>query len=476
MRFFKKQQGNLKFSWAIIALLIVIIVIVITIRFNAGLAIPLFLGLSTATFVAFFLGLRWKDIQQAMVNGITNSIIGVLILTLVGILVGIWIIGGTVPTLIYYGVQIISPRMFLPGSFLLCAITSLATGSSAGSIATMGIALMGIGAGMHIPAEIVAGTVTAGAILGDKMSPLSDTTNIASSITETDIFTHIGSMLWTTLPAAVISITIYALMGIKYSSGMVNISDLYIMRFILSANFNVSPITLIPIICLVVLSVKKVPALISLELSIVVSAITALVTQNIGFKAMLVAAMQGFKSTTGNAIVDRVLSTGGINMVSSVIIMILIATALGGVLEACGILNAIMKKILIYIKTARGIIISTLISCYVVIAVTGNMTLSLILPGRTFLPIYKEKKIKTSVLSRTLEDGGTLGSIIMPWGLIAIYSMGVLKVGIGFIPYSLLSFLVPIFTIFYAITGIAVWKDEDSGEKSVSNIVSTVND
>lgn len=459
------MKKELTLCKAIIGLVFVIAVIVITIRFKAGLATPLVLGLTAAVLVAFCFGLTWKEIQSAMIDGISNSIVGVLILLFVGIIVGIWIIGGTVPTLIYYGIKIISPKFFLPSSFLLCIITSLATGSSAGTIATMGIALMGIGTGMGVPSAMTAGSITAGAIFGDKMSPLSDTTNIAASITETDIFSHIGSMMWTTLPAAIITLLLYTIMGQKYSGGKIDFAEIESITQALTTNFNISIFTLLPLVMIIALSVKKVPALISLSISSIFSAIIAFIMQKPTFKELLVVTMSGYKAQTGQSIVDKVLSTGGLNMVSSVVIMILIATALGGVLESCGILKTLMNGLLKYIKTARGIIISTLISCYIVIAVTGNMTLSLILPGRTFLPLYKEKKIKTCVLSRTLEDGGTLGSLIMPWGLLAIYAMGVLKVDISYIPYSLLSFIVPIFTILYAVTGFAVWKEDKKGDK-----------
>ena len=440
---------------AVWALAFVIAVIVVGIRQKVGMTAPLAMGAMAAACVSLLLGSSWRSVQQGIVQGISQSLAAVCIIILVGMLIGLWIVGGTVPTIIYYGLHLIYPEMFLPVTFVICCITSLATGTSFGTIGTVGLALMSIGLGLGVPSAMTAGAIASGAFFGDKMSPLSDTTNVAPAIAGTDLFKHIGSMLWTTLPAAVISFGLYWFIGRDYGAGQVNWETVNEIRSTLAGAFSLGVVTLIPAVLVILLSVFRLPALATLTLGICCSGLCAAFSQGLGFKALLAASMHGYSSATGVAMVDKILSRGGIDMMSGTLIMLIGAMAMGGLLEQSRVLSVIIEALMHRVKGALGLILSTIAACYATLGVTGNMMLAIILPGKTFKPVFDRMGIAPEVLSRTLEDAGTLGSVLVPWGIPALFLMGALSVDASFIPYVFLSLFSPLFAILYAATGFA---------------------
>lgn len=442
----RQHQRRPSLSQAVWALAFVIAVIVVGIRQKVGM---------TAACVSLLLGSSWRSVQQGIVQGISQSLAAVCIIILVGMLIGLWIVGGTVPTIIYYGLHLIYPEMFLPVTFVICCITSLATGTSFGTIGTVGLALMSIGLGLGVPSAMTAGAIASGAFFGDKMSPLSDTTNVAPAIAGTDLFKHIGSMLWTTLPAAVISFGLYWFIGRDYGAGQVNWETVNEIRSTLAGAFSLGVVTLIPAVLVILLSVFRLPALATLTLGICCSGLCAAFSQGLGFKALLAASMHGYSSATGVAMVDKILSRGGIDMMSGTLIMLIGAMAMGGLLEQSRVLSVIIEALMRHVRGALGLILSTIAACYATLGVTGNMMLAIILPGKTFKPVFDRMGIAPEVLSRTLEDAGTLGSVLVPWGIPALFLMGALSVDASFIPYVFLSLISPLFAILYAATGFA---------------------
>lgn len=340
-------------------------------------------------------------------------------------------------------------------AFVICCITSLATGTSFGTIGTVGLALMSIGLGLGVPSAMTAGAIASGAFFGDKMSPLSDTTNVAPAIAGTDLFKHIGSMLWTTFPAAVISFGLYWFIGRDYGAGQVNWETVNEIRSTLAGTFSLGAVTLIPAVLVILLSVFRIPALATLTLGICCSGLCAAFSQGLGFKALLAASMHGYSSATGVAMVDKILSRGGIDMMSGTLIMLIGAMAMGGLLEQSRVLSVIIEALMHRVRGALGLILSTIAACYATLGVTGNMMLAIILPGKTFKPVFDRMGIAPEVLSRTLEDAGTLGSVLVPWGIPALFLMGALSVDASFIPYVFLSLISPLFAILYAATGFA---------------------
>lgn len=453
---------------ALLALIVVIAVVVAAIRTKVGIQMGLAMGGCTAIVFALLMGNKWSDIQDTVKRVVGDSATTLLILLSVGMMVGIWIIGGTVPTLLYYGLKICSPNIIVPLAFVLCAITSLFTGTSFGSIATMGLALFGVGTSMGISAPLMAGAVCSGAFFGDKMSPLSDTTNVAADMSSTPLYDHIGSMMYTTVPATVICLVLYTVLGIRNASANADLSNIELILDTLGANFNISVIALVPAVLVLLTSALKVPAVPAMLGCTAVSGVFACLLQKISLSAMLGAAMNGFSSDTGVAMVDKILSRGGMTSMYSTVAIIILSATMGAVLEKSGVIDSLVNNVLLKaVHKPCGLILSTMVYCYSLLLISGHQVMPIILGGRTFRPAYDRMGIQSKVLSRTLEDTCTIGAPMVPWGTSCAYMFSVLGIGIAYIPYAFLCYIVPLFAILYACTGWFVWHKEPMTEEPV---------
>ena len=446
---------------AVFILLTVIGVILICISSALVLETALVLGTITAALFSVYLGYQWSEIEEGLLEGIQHGLGACIILIIIGMVIGTWILGGTIQTMLFYGLKLLSPEIFLPVSFILGAIVSLLIGSSFGTIATIGIVLMGVAEGLGVPGPITAGAVVSGAIFGDKMSPMSDSTNLAAAMSGTGLFEHIKSMLYVSGPTVIISLTIYTWLGQAQMADNVNLATVERILTNLQTNFNISLLTLIPPLLMIILSVLKVPALISLSASFLTAAAFAMITQGASFATILDIAANGYVADTGYKLIDNLLTQGGINNMMSTVAIIMAGTAMGGILEKNGVLNVLLESLLGYIKNPRDLIISTLISAYIMLFATGEMMVSMIIPGRTLDPAYQELNVKNNVLSRTLETSATLGCAVLPWGVVSVYIQNVLDIGLGYIPYTFVPFIAPVITLIYAFSGIALFKHED---------------
>lgn len=453
---------------ALLALIFVIAVVVAAIRTKVGIQMGLAMGGCTAIVFALLMGNKWSDIQDTVKRVVGDSATTLLILLSVGMMVGIWIIGGTVPTLLYYGLKICSPNIIVPLAFVLCAITSLFTGTSFGSIATMGLALFGVGTSMGISAPLMAGAVCSGAFFGDKMSPLSDTTNVAADMSGTPLYDHIGSMMYTTVPATVICLILYTVLGIRNASANADLSNIELILDTLGANFNISVIALVPAVLVLLTSALKVPAVPAMLGCTAVSGVFACLLQKISLSAMLGAAMNGFSSDTGVAMVDKILSRGGMTSMYSTVAIIILSATMGAVPEKSGVIDSLVNNVLLKaVHKPCGLILSTMVYCYSLLLISGHQVMPIILGGRTFRPAYDRMGIQSKVLSRTLEDTCTIGAPMVPWGTSCAYMFSVLGIGIAYIPYAFLCYIVPLFAILYACTGWFVWHKEPMTEEPV---------
>lgn len=451
---------------ALLALIFVIAVVVAAIRTKVGIQMGLAMGGCTAIVFALLMGNKWSDIQDTIKRVVGDSATTLLILLSVGMMVGIWIIGGTVPTLLYYGLKICSPNIIVPLTFVLCAITSLFTGTSFGSIATMGLALFGVGTSMGISAPLMAGAVCSGAFFGDKMSPLSDTTNVAADMSGTPLYDHIGSMMYTTVPATVICLVLYTVLGIRNASANADLSNIEMILDTLGANFNISVIALVPAVLVLLTSALKVPAVPAMLGCTAVSGVFACLLQKVSLSAMLGAAMNGFSSDTGVAMVDKILSRGGMTSMYSTVAIIILSATMGAVLEKSGVIDSLVNNVLLKaVHKPCGLILSTMVYCYSLLLISGHQVMPIILGGRTFRPAYDRMGIQSKVLSRTLEDTCTIGAPMVPWGTSCAYMFSVLGIGIAYIPYAFLCYIVPLFAILYACTGWFVWHKEPMTEE-----------
>lgn len=458
----KKREPTFKES--IFALSLVIIVILISINTALVLETAMVLGAITAALFATYLGYKWEDIQEGMISGINNSLGVLMILIMIGMVVGSWILGGTIQTMVYYGLKLLSPGIFLPSAFLLCTITSLLIGSSFGTIATMGIVMMGVAEGLGVPAAITAGAVVSGSIFGDKLSPMSDSTNFAAAMSDTGLFDHIGSMMYVSIPTALTSLALYTFIGRSFLAGQSNLEQVNTILNTLQNNFNISLITLIPPLVVIILSLNKTPAVKTLTASFITASVFAVFTQGAALNELINVAANGYVANTGVELIDGLLTQGGVNSMMSTVAIIMAATAMGGILEKIGVLKVILNSLMKYIKTPRNLILSTLLSAYVMLLATGEMMVSMLLPGRTLSPAYKEMNIKTNVLSRTLESAATLGCAVLPWGVVSVYIQNVLDISLAYIPYTFTPFISPIISIIYAFLGVAVFKLDENKE------------
>lgn len=424
--------------------------------------ITLILASVVASIVALLSGFTWKDIEEGILYGCQIAMVPMLILMLVGVLISSWIAAGTIPTLIYYGLKILNPSVFLFSVCLVCSVASVATGSSYTTGATFGIAFMGIGMGLGVPPAMTAGAVVSGSIFGDKMSPLSDSTNLAAGVGEADLFDHIRSMVYTTGPAIVISLIIYGILGMRYGSGSIDTSVVDTILNGLSANYFINPITLILPALVVFLAIKKVSGLAVMVIASVIGAIFGILFQGYGLGEMLSFMNDGFISTTGIAEVDRLLSRGGLQSMMWTISLGFIALSFGGLLEKTRVLEVLLDKISSLVSNAKGLIVTHVISAVAVNLFSASQYMAIIIPGRMLVPAYKKLNLLPQVCSRTCEDSATVTSPLVPWGLCGVFFTGALGVAtLEYLPYTYLAFLAPIIAIVYAFTGKFMFKEGD---------------
>lgn len=461
------DKKTVSFGMALAIIFLPILVILIGgLILRVGFLVPLMLATVTASILGIMAGFTWKEIEACIINGVHRIIIVTCILFLVGTLIGVWIQAGVIPLFLYWGLKLLAPSMFLASAMLICIVFSLMTGTSFGTVGTAGLALLGVGEALGFPVGLTAGAIVSGAYFGDKMSPVSDSTNLASGVTGVDLFTHIGSMLYTTLPATLVALAIYWYLSITHSGGAM--PDLTPITGALSANFNRSFLLILPPLVLVVLAIRGVPPLPTLVLAILVGVACAFIVQDgMTVKAIFKAATDGYVAHTGNPLVDKLLSRGGLTSMSFVVFLLLIAMTLGGILEGTGALTVVVDRMTRSVTGPGGLIVATILSCYLMAIGTGNGMLAVIVPARAFDHKYRELGIQARVLSRTLEDSATLGIALVPYSMAAFFIVGVLKIdALEYIPYAFLNWIVPLFSIAYGFTGFAIWKinKEEKGE------------
>lgn len=434
--------------------------------------ITLLLATAVAAVVAMKSGFTWDEIQEGILYGCQIAMLAMLILMLVGTLIATWIPAGTIPTLIYYGLKVISPSVFLFTVCLVCAVASLATGSSWTTGATFGVAFMGIGYGLGIPAALTAGAIISGAIFGDKMSPLSDSTNLAAGVAEADLFDHIKNMLYTTVPALIISLVIYLVLGMKYAGGNIDTSQIKGILDGISKNYYISPITLIPAVVTIILAVKRVGGLAVMVIASFLGMIFAIVLQGYSIAEMFNFMNYGFVSKTGIEAVDKLLSRGGMQSMMWTISLGFVALSLGGLLEKTRMLEVLLERMSKFVSTAKGVIITHIFASIAVNLFSASQYMALIIPGRMLVPAYKKLKLLPQMCSRVCEDSATVTSPLVPWGLCGVYFAGVLGVEtIEYLPYVFLAYLVPIIAIVYAVTGKFIFKEGDKPSVKTYNDV-----
>jgi len=447
---------------------IVGILVVGILAFKMDIHILLSLGLILSCIVGVKSGFTLDELFEGMGQSLKNAIVALLIFVLIGTIIGSWIHAGTVPALIYYGLKFLSPKFFLPAGFIVCSITSFATGTSWGTAGTVGLAMMGMGMGLGIPAPAIAGMVVAGAAFGDKMSPMSDTTILAASSAQTDMYEHIKAMSYTTIPAYIISLIIYTILGFKYTQTATMSSDQVVqLQSTLVDTFNLNPIVLLPIIVVLVLSFMKVPSVPALLLGTVLGTIIAIVFQGASLAESFSALNYGYTQASGIEMVDKLLIRGGIQNMMWTFSLAFIALCLGGVLETVGFLKVLIEKILLRVKSDAGLVLVAMISTILGCAATSEVYLSIILNGSLYTEAFEKRGLKKSLLSRILEEGSTLVGPMIPWTTCGAFMAGALGVSsLELAPFALLNWINPLISVVLAYCGVFVFK-EIKGKKAV---------
>lgn len=446
---YDREIRKANFSEALFTLLsLVLIMFISIIKYEESPHIPMLIGVLIASLVALKIGYSWEFIENSMIKGISQAMQSIIILAIIGVLIGVWILAGVVPTMIYYGLMILKPSIFLVATVLITSITSLATGTSWGTAGTMGIALMGIASGLGIPAPITAGAVLSGAYFGDKMSPLSDTTNLAPAMAGTDVFTHIKAMVKPTIITYVLTLLIFGFLSLKYRGSSADLSSVTMITEGLKNNFNISPVLLIPPLIVILSIAKKVPAVPGISLGIIAAAIMGPLYQKVNFGDILSAALNGFVSETGLESVDKLLTTGGLNNMMSSISLTIIAMMFGGIAEETGILEAIVKKFLGKVQSTVGLVTATILTCFFTNATMPEQYISIVVPGRMFKNEYRDRNLDSKLLSSTLESGGTVTSAMVPWNTCGAYMTSVLGVStVHYLPFLFFNLLMPLVQI-----------------------------
>jgi NhaC family Na+:H+ antiporter len=411
------------------------------------------------------IGVPWKDMRASILKSISESIETMLIICLIGILVGVLMASGTVPTIIYYGLKIFSPSFFLPSVLLLCALMSITTGSSWTTIGTIGIAFIGISYGMNIPIGITAGAIICGAYFGDKQSPVSDSTNFAAAVAKTGLYDHTRSMLWSTTPSFLVSLIIFTIIGTHYQSGSIDAAQIRVITDGIADTFWTNPVLLIPLVVMIVMILKKMPAIPTMMIAIGLGLIEMFFFQHQSPAEILQYMYSGFASDTGIETVDRLLTRGGLTSMTSTVALMLMSLMMAGLMQADSIMDLILSRLGRITGTRFGLIATTLISCIVLSFFASDPYLAMLIPANVLGEKYDELGLDRSVLSRTLEDGATIICPMVPWGTNGIYCANALGISVStYLPYYFMGWLTPVFSLILAAADIGCKRAEKEAE------------
>ena len=444
--------------------------------------IALITAAAVAGLIAMKLGYRWKAILDGIVSSISSAMSAMLILLIIGALAGTWMISGIVPAMIYYGLDVLNPTIFLFAACVVSAIVSIATGSSWTTAATIGVALVGIGKALGISEGVVAGAIISGAYFGDKMSPLSDTTNLAPAMAGAELFTHIRYMFYTTGPSITLALLIFLIWGFTLDPNA-GLSDVVVVQSAITSKFNINPWLFLVPVGVVFMIIKKVPALPALFLGSLLGAVFALIFQpdvvkyvaqsdvfsgKVAYEGVIRAIYGEISIVTGNESVDKLLTSGGMQGMLNTIWLIITAMIFGGVMEMAGLLRRIAESIIQFANSVGSLVASTAATCFVFNVTASDQYIAIVVPGRMYSQTYRDRGLAPENLSRTLEDSGTVTSVLIPWNTCGAYQSGVLGVAtLAYLPYCFFNLISPFMTILFAYLNIKIRKLDTKQEEKI---------
>ena len=450
------EKKKVSFSESIIILIVLLVILGLSvIKFGLSPEVPVLFTVLLLTFWAKLRGFSWQDIQNGIKEGISVAIIPIFIFMLIGALIGIWIKAGIIPSIMVLGFHLISGSFFVPSVFIVCSIIGVAIGSGFTTISTVGIALFGIGSSMGANPALVAGAIISGAVFGDKMSPLSDSTNLSAAVAESELFAHIKNMMWSTIPSFVVSLILFWFLG---NSGHMDPTKIEHTSRILQNNFSITWWAIVPIILMLICSWRKIPAIPTLFINIAVTVIMIFIqSPHESIQALDTLIMNGFVAKTSDASVNALLTRGGISSMMPTVALIISTLSLGGMLMKFNVVQSAMEPLVKHLKKPGRLITITILSGICINLFVGEQYLSVILPGRAFKPAFDKIKLSPLALSRVLEDGGSVINYLIPWGVAGSFAASALGVPVlQFLPFVFFSLLSPVFSILSGVTGIGL--------------------
>lgn len=483
--------------------LIPIIVLISLLGINVGLykgdatggpnQLALIIGAATAVVISLSLKYTWEEVLKGIVKSIKTSLPSILILLIIGALIGTWMLSGVVPTMIYYGLELMNPNFFLVATCIVCTVISLATGSSWTTVSTVGVALIGVAQGLGIPAPMAAGAIISGAYFGDKISPLSDTTNLASAVSGAELFTQIRYMFYTTTPTYIITLTAFTILGLTIETNSTE-NSVEVLMATLKDTYYISPVLFLVPAIVVFLIVRKVHAVPALFIGAMAGALVAVIAQpdiiqqvsGIGnyakttgeyvvhsYQAVVNAMVSNVKVMTNNPQINELIETNGMQGMMNTIWLILCAMCFGGAMEVAGFLKKITSYIVSWVKSTGSLITSTVATSIFFNITASDQYLAIVVPGRMFVKTYQKRGLKPENLSRSLEDSGTVTSALVPWNTCAAFHSGMLGVATGeYFIYAFFNWISPIMSILFGYLNIKIrryTKEEMEAMKKKSN-------
>ena len=458
-----KKQPSFGAS-TIVCLGIILILTCGIVIFEIGIHVLLILALVLAAAFSYSYGYSTGEMVDGMKSSLGRATPAMIIFILIGTIMGSWIHSGTVPALIYYGLEFINAQYFLPMGLVVCSLTSLATGTSWGTAGTVGIALMGIGISLGIAPPLIAGMIISGAFFGDKLSPISDTTNLAAASAETNIYAHIVAMLYTTVPAYVICLVLYTFMGFGFSTETnIDLEQVSQIQSVLAETFNLNAIVMLPMVALLVMMILKVSAIPAMLAATFLATFVSLAFQGSTLTSALTAINYGYTAESGIEIVDSILLRGGIQSMMWTFSLAYLALCLGGVLEKVGYLTVLVQKIVARIRSAANLVALVISTTFITNIAMGTNYMSIILNGNLYRSVFDKAGIRRRMLSRLLEEGGTQTAALIPWSTAGAFMAGTLGVAtFSYLPYTFLNYINPLLSIFLAYLGLFIFRVPES--------------
>ena len=447
---------SIKFGEAVSILLIMLVILgTAVIKFGLSPQIPVLFVIALIMLWAKLQGASWDDLHKGIQDGIGTAIIPIFIFILIGALIAVWIKAGIIPSIMVIGFKIISARWFVPSTFLVCSLVGVSIGSGFTTISTIGLALFAVGHAMGINPALIAGSIISGAVFGDKMSPLSDSTNLASAIAGSDLFAHIKNMMWSTIPSFVVSLILFWILG---NSGHMDPTKIERTSQVLQNNFTISWWALLPIVLMLICAWRKIPAIPTLFMNIAITVVMIFIqSPHESTQSLNNLIMNGFVAKTSDASVNALLTRGGISSMMATVALIISTLSLGGMLMKFNIVQSAMEPLVKHLNRPGRLITVTILSGICINLFVGEQYLSVILPGRAFKPAFDKIGLSPLALSRVLEDGGSVINYLIPWGVAGMFVASTLDVPVlHFLPFAFFSLFSPVFSVISGFTGIGL--------------------